>query len=73
VPGLPPDRKIEFAIELVPGTTLISKAPYQMAPAELVELKNKLQELLDKGLIRTQSCSCGRRMKVYDYVLITGN
>ena len=35
--GLPPDREIEFTIELVPGTTLISKAPYQVAPAELTE------------------------------------
>jgi len=52
VPGLPPVRKIEFAIELVPGTALMSKAPYRMAPAVLVELKKQLQELLDKGLIR---------------------
>ena len=39
VPRLPPDRKIEFAIELLPGTSPISKAPYWMAPAELAELK----------------------------------
>jgi len=52
VPGLPPDREIEFAIELVPGTAPISKAPYRMAPAELAELKQQLQELLDKGLIQ---------------------
>jgi len=52
VPGLPPDRGIEFTIELVPGTTPIFKAPYRMAPAELAELKNQLQELLDKGLIQ---------------------
>ena len=52
VPGLPPDRELEFAIELLPGTALISKAPYRMAPAELMELKKQLQELLDKGLIQ---------------------
>ena len=52
VPGLPPNREIEFTIELVPGTTPISKAPYRMAPAELMELKTQLQELLDKGLIQ---------------------
>ena len=52
VPGLPPDREIEFTIELVPGTTPISKTPYRMAPAELTELKTQLQELLDKGLIQ---------------------
>jgi len=42
VPGLPPDREIEFTIELVLGTTLISKAPYRIAPAELTELKKQL-------------------------------
>ena len=52
VPGLPPDREMEFAIDLVSGTAPISKAPYRMAPMELVELKKQLQELLDKGLIR---------------------
>ena len=51
VPGLPPNREIEFTIELVPGTAPISKAPYRMAPAELTKLKAQLQELLDKGLI----------------------
>ena len=52
VPGLPPDREIEVSIELLPGTTPISNAPYRMAPPELAELKKQLQELLDKGLIR---------------------
>ncbi|KAL5540682.1 hypothetical protein UlMin_043334 [Ulmus minor] len=50
--GLPPDREIEFEIELLPGSQPISKAPYRMAPAELQELKKQLQELLDKGFIR---------------------
>ncbi|GAA0165410.1 hypothetical protein LIER_43714 [Lithospermum erythrorhizon] len=50
-PGLPPDRHIEFSIELVPGTGPISKAPYRMAPAQLKELKNQLQDMLDKGFI----------------------
>jgi len=48
--GLTPNRELEFAIELMPGTTPISKAPYRMAPTKLVELKNQLQELLDKDL-----------------------
>ncbi|KAA0056190.1 ty3-gypsy retrotransposon protein [Cucumis melo var. makuwa] len=52
LPGLPPHREIEFAIELEPGTIPISRAPYRMAPAELKELKVQLQELLDKGFIR---------------------
>nr|CAD1832752.1 unnamed protein product [Ananas comosus var. bracteatus] len=46
LPGMPPDREIEFVVDLVPGTTPISKAPYRMAPAELKELKALLQDLL---------------------------
>jgi hypothetical protein len=49
LPGMPPDQDIEFAIELQPGTTPISKRPYRMPPAELAELKKQLQELLDKS------------------------
>ena len=52
LPGLSPDREIEFVIELVLGIAPISKAPYKMAPAELKELKTQLQELLDKKFIR---------------------
>ncbi|KAL0554375.1 hypothetical protein IC582_008294 [Cucumis melo] len=52
LPGLPPPKEIDFAIELEPGTAPISRAPYRMAPAELKELKVQLQELLDKGFIR---------------------
>ncbi|TYK03209.1 pol protein [Cucumis melo var. makuwa] len=52
LPGLPPHREVEFAIELEPGTVPISRAPYRMAPAELKKLKVQLQELLDKGFIR---------------------
>uniref|UniRef100_A0A2N9FHE6 CCHC-type domain-containing protein n=1 Tax=Fagus sylvatica TaxID=28930 RepID=A0A2N9FHE6_FAGSY len=52
LPGLPPDREVEFSIDLLPGTGLISKAPYRMASTELRELKVQLQELLDKGFIR---------------------
>jgi len=52
VPGLPPEREIEFAIELLPQTAPISKAPYRMGLVELTELKTQLQELLDKGLIQ---------------------
>ena len=52
LPGLPPDREIEFVIDLVPGTAPISKAPYRMAPAELKELKAQLQDMLDKGFVK---------------------
>ena len=51
LPGLPLDWVIEFEIELLPGTAPISKARYQTAPAELKELKQQLQELLDKKFI----------------------
>ena len=45
LPGMPPDRVVEFVIDLVPGTALISKRPYRMAPEELVELKKQIEEL----------------------------
>ncbi|XP_057982246.1 uncharacterized protein LOC131167457 [Malania oleifera] len=47
----PPDREVEFVIDPISGTTLISKTPYRMAPAALKELKEELQDLLDKGFI----------------------
>ena len=50
--GLPPQRDIEFAIDVVPGATLASIRPYRMALVELKELKLQLQELLEKGFIR---------------------
>ncbi|TYJ96975.1 DNA/RNA polymerases superfamily protein [Cucumis melo var. makuwa] len=57
--GLPPDREIEFTIELLPGTAPISQAPYRMAPSELKELKMQLQELVDKGYIKPSVSSWG--------------
>jgi hypothetical protein len=52
LPGMPPDRYIEFIIKLQPSTAPISKRPYRMPPKEFAELKLQLQELLDKGFIR---------------------
>ena len=52
LPGLPPERDIEFVIELAPGVEPISKVPYRMSLTELKELKVQMQELLDKGFIR---------------------
>jgi hypothetical protein len=46
--GMPPDRDIEFVIELKPGTTHIYKTPYKMATPELAELKEHIKELLEK-------------------------
>jgi hypothetical protein len=52
LPGMPPERKVEFAIELIPGTTPISKRAYRVSRLELVELKKQIDELLEKGYIR---------------------
>jgi len=49
---LPPEREVEFAIDLVPGTSPISIAPYRMSASELGELKKQLEELLEKQFIR---------------------
>jgi hypothetical protein len=59
LPELPPDRKIEFTIDLLLGMRPISKAPYWMAPLELRELKEQLQELLDRGFIRPSESPWG--------------
>jgi hypothetical protein len=55
LPGLPPERDIEFVIELKPGTAPISRWLYQMPPNELAEPKTQLQDLLEKGFIRPSS------------------
>ena len=52
IAGLPPEREVEFTIELIPGTEPISFPPYRMASTELRELKAQLEELLSKGFIR---------------------
>ncbi|XP_075507477.1 uncharacterized protein LOC142544302 [Primulina tabacum] len=61
--GTVPDREVEFEINLVPGAAPISKAPYRMAPAELKELKEQLQELLDKKQIRPSVSPWGAPLK----------
>jgi hypothetical protein len=52
LPGMPPKHKVEFAIELEPGTTPISKRAYRVSGPKLVELKKPIDELLEKGYIR---------------------
>jgi hypothetical protein len=59
LPGLPLDQDVEFKIELLPGTTPISRRPYRMPPNELAELKVQLNELLKKGLMRPSSSPWG--------------
>ena len=48
VPGLPPNREVEFSIDLVPGTGPVSMALYRMTLTELVELKKQIEELMEK-------------------------
>jgi hypothetical protein len=59
LPGLPPDRDVEFTIELEPGTAPISRRPYRMAPKELAETKKQLEELWNKGFIHPSSSPWG--------------
>jgi hypothetical protein len=55
LPGMPPDREVEFVIDLLPGTAPISKRPYRMSVEELKELKKQLTELQEAGYIRSDS------------------
>jgi hypothetical protein len=59
LPGVPPDRDIEFSIELLPGTTPISKRAYRMDVKDLIELKKQIEELIEKGFIRPSSSPWG--------------
>ncbi|XP_058772778.1 uncharacterized protein LOC131646840 [Vicia villosa] len=52
IPDVPPEREVEFAIDLVPGTRPVSMAPYRMSASELSELKKQLEELLEKKFVR---------------------
>jgi hypothetical protein len=57
--GMPPERAIEFKIELQPGTAPIAKAPYKMSPMEMKEMNIQLQGLLDKGYIHPSTSPWG--------------
>ena len=59
LPGLPPQRVVDFGIELHPGTSPISMTPHRMASVELHELRVQLQELLDMGFIRPSTSPWG--------------
>jgi hypothetical protein len=56
---LPPERDVEFVIELNPGTTPISRRSFRMPPNELAKLKTQLQDLLEKGFIRPSTSPWG--------------
>ncbi|XP_071900995.1 uncharacterized protein [Coffea arabica] len=57
--NLPPEREVEFEVNLCPGASPISKTPYRMAPAELKELKLQLQDLLERGFIHESGSPWG--------------
>ena len=59
LPGLPPQRDVDFGIELHPGTSTISMTPHRMAPVELQELRVQLQGLLDKGFMKPSTSPWG--------------
>ncbi|GJR31007.1 putative reverse transcriptase domain-containing protein [Tanacetum coccineum] len=59
LPGLPPTRQVEFQIDLMPGAAPVARAPYRLAPSEMKELSEQLQELSDKGFIRPSSSLWG--------------
>ncbi|KAJ9541664.1 hypothetical protein OSB04_028170 [Centaurea solstitialis] len=58
-PGIPPERQVEFRIDLVPGAAPVAKTPYRLAPPEMQELLNQLEELLQKAFIRPSSSPWG--------------
>jgi hypothetical protein len=66
LPGMPPDRDIEFIIELIPGTAPIAQRPYRMNPQELEELKKQLADMLSKGLIRPSASPWGSHVLFVD-------
>ena len=61
VVSLPPDRCLEFSIDLMPGAQPISRAPYRMATTELAELRKQVDDLQEKGLIRPSASSWGHQ------------
>ncbi|GJV34942.1 hypothetical protein Tco_1407419 [Tanacetum coccineum] len=55
LPGIPLARQVEFQIDLVPGAAPVVRAPYRLAPSEMKELSDQLQEPSEKGFIRPSS------------------
>jgi len=62
IPDVPPEREVEFSIDLVPGTKPVSMAPYRMSASELAELKKQLEDLLDKKFVRPSVSPWGAPM-----------
>ena len=66
IPDVPPEREVEFSIDLVPGTKPVSMAPYRMSASELAELKKQLEDLLDKKFVRPSVSVT----PIFDYLII---
>ncbi|GJY71631.1 putative reverse transcriptase domain-containing protein [Tanacetum coccineum] len=66
LPGLSPPRQVEFRIDLIPGAAPVARAPYRLAPSEMKELSEQLQELSEKGFIRPSSSL--RELRVYSKI-----
>ncbi|GJZ31865.1 putative reverse transcriptase domain-containing protein [Tanacetum coccineum] len=64
--GLPPTQQVEFQIDLIPGVAPVARAPYRLAPSEMKELSDQLQELSDKGFIRPSSLPWGAPVLIDD-------
>ena len=64
--GIPLKKEVDLSIEIEPGTTLMSRAPYRMAPTKLKELKSQLQELMDKGFIQPNVSPWGAPVFVFE-------
>lgn len=62
IPDVPPEREVEFSIDLVPRTKPVSMAPYRMSASELAELKKQLEDMLDKKLVRPSVSPWGAPM-----------
>ncbi|GJR05367.1 putative reverse transcriptase domain-containing protein [Tanacetum coccineum] len=59
LPGIPPVRQVEFQIDLIPRAAPVARTPYRLAPSEMQELSNQLQELTDRGFIRPSTSPWG--------------
>ncbi|GKD06061.1 putative reverse transcriptase domain-containing protein [Tanacetum coccineum] len=69
LPGLPPARPVEFQIDLIPGAAPVARAPYRLAPSEIKELSEQLQELSNKGFIRPSSSHWGAPVQFIGHVI----
>ncbi|GKA93409.1 putative reverse transcriptase domain-containing protein [Tanacetum coccineum] len=58
LPGIPPVRQVEFQIDLIPGATPVARTPYRLAPSEMQELSNQLQELTDREKLYAKFSKC---------------